>query len=134
MRVSQIPLTSGTVSSGTQEPSPQVSAGSQCVPAAQLMGQTSRQTSADASQHLPLPQAGASGSQLTSAGSQTPPAQANPGGQGLRGSAQLEPPSSAHLGGSPVQTWPRAHRAFALQDPAAWAVTLNSTGRPPAID
>ena len=98
------------------------------------MGQASRQRSADASQHFPLPQAGASGSQLPSAGSQTPPAQANPGGQGLRGSAQLEPPSSAHRGGSPVQTWPGAHCAFALQDPAAWTVTLKSTGGPPAID
>src|SRR5256712_14005963 len=108
MRVSQIPMTAGTVTSGTQEPSPQVSAGSQCVPAAQLMGQTSRQTSADASQHLPLPQAGASGSQLTSAGSQTPPAQANPGGQGLRGSAPLAPPSSAHPGGRPGPAPPPA--------------------------
>src|SRR6266446_3406749 len=124
----------GTVSSGTQAPSPHPTPGSQCMPAAQLRGQTSRQTRADGSQHFPLPQAGACGSQVPPAGSQTPRAQVNPGGQGLRGSSQLEPPSSAHLGGSPVQIWPGEHCAFALQDPPAWTVTLKSTGAPPAID
>src|SRR5207253_866052 len=104
------------------------------MPAAQLRGQASRQTRADGSQHFPLPQAGARGSQVRPAGSQTPTTQVNPGGQGLRGSSQLEPPSSAHRGGSPVQIWPGEHCAFALQDPPAWTVTLKSTGAPPAID
>src|SRR2546430_13233523 len=104
------------------------------MPAAQLRGQTSRQTRADGSQHFPLPQAGACGSQVPRAGSQTRRAQVNPGGQGLRGSSQLEPPSSGHPGGSPVQIWPGEHCGFALQDPPAWTVTLKSTGAPPAID
>src|SRR5438874_1432458 len=104
------------------------------MPAAQLRGQASRQTRADGSQHFPLPQAGACGSQVRPAGSQTPTTQVDPGGQGLRGSSQLEPPSSAHRGGSPVQIWPGEHCAFALQDPPAWTVTLKSTGAPPAID
>ena len=69
-------MTSGLTVSLTQEPVPQVAPGWQCVPAAQVAGQTFLQARLDGSQHWPLAQLGALGSQVVFEGGwQTLPTQ-----------------------------------------------------------
>src|SRR5205085_10494934 len=114
-RVSQTPLTSGTASSGTQLPSPQLPPGWQCVPGAQLAGHASLHASAAPSQHCPLAQTGAEGLH--------PP----PGG-----GWQIP---NAHRTVTSNVTWPSpaADSATTRQGPSGdWVVTRNACALPPA--
>src|SRR5438477_9089055 len=123
--------------SATQVPVPQVAPGWQCVPGPQAAGQMFLQLSACGSQHWPLAQLGALGSQPAPEGGwQTPLTQRYPAGQGLSEplSQPVPPPPSWQC--PPTQVWPGLHCWLSEQLllPAAWMVTWKLTAAPPAPD